>query len=145
MKKILFIITFIALLASYQANAQAYVKFAEVPVMELKAAKQFYSYSIAYKALDKSTIYLELKHEDVLVGNSVYDITRAGEKKVILNVTVFNNIKVLEEGSNYSYTLYMYEGGRNDWTKQACKTVVVENVRMINRNNKKSISVNTFD
>jgi len=137
MKKITFLIVFIASFA-FQANAQAYVKFAEPPAMNLKVAKQFYNYSIAYKATTKSTIYLELKQGDNLVGNSVYDITKAGEKKVKLNVAIFKNIKELKEGDDYSYNLYMYEGGRNDWSKKACETLIISNVKMTHKDSKKS-------
>jgi len=146
MKKIIFLITFIITSSVFEANAQAYVKFSEQPAMELKVARQFHNYSVAYNALGKSTIYIELKQGNKLVGNSVYDITKAGEKKVKLTVSIFKGVGELKEGNNYSYSLYMYEGGRNDWSKKACETVVIDSVRVVNRNVKKpSISVNTFN
>jgi len=146
MKKIIFLITFIISSFVLEANAQAYVKFSEQPAMELKVARQFHNYSVAYNALGKCTIYLELKQGNKLVGNSVYDITKAGEKKVKLTVSIFKGIEEINVGDNYSYSLYMYEGGRNDWTKKACKTVIIDSVRVVNRNTKRSsISVNTFN
>lgn len=145
MKKIIFLITVICSFF-YESNAQAYIKFSEQPAMELKIAKQYHNYSIEYNALTKSTIYLELKQGDKLVGNSVYDITKPGDKKVKLTVTIFKEVEKLLPSDDYSYNLYMYEGGRNDWSKKACETLVIKGVKMLRRDSKKlSTSINTFN
>lgn len=129
----------------YEANAQAYVKFTNPPKMELKVARRFHNYGISYKSLSKSTIYLELKKGDKLVGNGIYDIAKAGEKQIMLNLSIFKGISGPKPGNDYSYNLYMYEGGRNDWSKKACKTVIIKNVLVMDKNTRKTISVNSFN
>ncbi len=130
MKKLLVILSFV-FLGSIESYSQAFIKFAEEPPMQLKAARDFFNYKIEYKALKKSTIYLELKKGDSLVGNSVYDVTKPDQKTVTVNLRVFESIDRLDSGENYSYNLYMYEGGRNDWSKRACETQKIDGVRVV--------------
>ncbi len=135
MKKLLVILSFV-FLGSIQVYSQAFIKFAEEPPMQLKPARDFFNYKIEYKALKKSTIYLELKKGDSLVGNSVYDVTKPDQKIVSVNLRVFENIDRLDSGEDYSYNLYMYEGGRNDWSKRACETQKINGVQVVVANEK---------
>ncbi|WP_040472463.1 hypothetical protein [Aquimarina agarivorans] len=130
MKKLLLVlgVLFLGIMPSY---SQAFVKFAEAPPTQLKPAREFFNYKIEYKALKKSTIYLELKKGDSLVGNSVYDVTKPDQKTVSVNLQIFKKIDRLETGNDYSYNLYMYEGGRNDWSKRACETKKIEGIKVV--------------
>ncbi|WP_010181991.1 hypothetical protein [Aquimarina agarilytica] len=133
MKKLLVILSLV-FFGSIQGYSQAFIKFAEEPPMQLKPARDFFNYKIEYKALKKSTIYLELKKGDSLVGNSVYDVTKPDQKTVSVNLQVFKKIDRLAAGEDYSYNLYMYEGGRNDWSKRACETQKIDGVRVVSVN-----------
>ena len=127
MKRLLLVlILFCAFFA--QGFSQAFVKFDEKPDMQLNESKQHFNYKILYNALKKSTIYLELKRGDSLVANGIYDVPKADTKVVPITVSVFPKIGRLQPANNYSYNMYMYEGGRNDWTKKACETIVINNV-----------------
>lgn len=127
-------------------NAQAYVKFVEQPSMQLKPSKNYYYYKIAYKALKKSTIYLELKRGNELVGSGVYLINESGAKTVKMSIKTVQNLEDIKFGGNYSYNLYMYEGGRNDWSNKACETKVLNGVTMnrIKPSTRPSL-INTFN
>ncbi len=144
MKKFIFLILLFFSFHS-QVNAQAYVKFAKAPKMQLKPANNYYNYSIAYKALKKSTIYLELKRGNQLVGTGVYLINESGIKTVKMPIKILRGVKALKPGNNYSYNLYMYEGGRNDWSVKACKTKVIRGVNMNVNEFRKPTLINTFN
>ncbi len=143
MKKI-FIVLAVTLTFVLKINAQAYVKFAEPPAMVLKSQRQYSNYRIEFKSTTASTIYLELKKGDHFIANGVYDIGKPSTNTIVLGMTVFRKIDKLPAGDDYSYNLYMYEGGRNNWSKKACKTVVVDKVRVVDKKSKKSIWVNTL-
>jgi len=128
-----------------QISAQAYVKFSETPKMQLTPAKNYFNYSIAYKALKKSTIYLELKKGNQLVGTGVYLINKPGSGTINMPIKILTGVKNLRAGDNYSYSLYMYEGGRNDWTNKACKTRVIRGVKMRGDTVKRPRLINTFN
>ncbi len=144
MKKFIFLILLFFSFHS-QVNAQAYVKFAKEPKMRLRPASSYSNYSIAYKALKKSTIYLELKRGNQLVGTGVYLINKASTKTVNIPIKILGEVKALKPGNDYNYNLYMYEGGRNDWSVKACKTKVIEGVNMIVNEFRKPILINTFN
>ena len=130
-KSVLIIITF--LLGAFSAIGQAYVSFDQPPQMHLSEQSQYSNYKIKYRAVKKSTIYLELKKGNLIVASGVLDVPRASEK--VANITIkVKAPQALQNGNNYSYNLYMYSGGRNDWTKKACKSVSVKGVRMSNKN-----------
>lgn len=126
-KNLLIIIGF--LLGVFNALGQAYVSFEQSPKMNLSVQNQYSDYKIKYRAVKKSTIYLELKRGDLIVASGVLDVPKASEK--VSNMTI--NVKApraLPPGQNYSYNLYMYSGGRNDWSKKACESVSINGVRM---------------
>lgn len=147
MKK--FILLFI-LFVSFQTQfyGQAYVKFAKEPKTVLMPAKSYNGYAVSYKALKKSTIYLELKQGNRLVGMGVYLINKPGTNTVNIAIKVLEEIRKLTPAANYSYHLYMYEGNQNDWSRKACKTKIINNVKMIGSGSKKRFSpsfINTFN
>ncbi len=132
MKYIFFLFTVFFALVS-QVSAQAYVKFSESPPMVLKSARRYNNFKIKYHATKASTIYLELKKGDRFIGNGVYDIAKASSSGIVVNVTVSKKIEELPVGDDYSYNLYMYEGGRNNWSKKACKTIVIDGVKVVKK------------
>lgn len=147
MKKLIFLFV---IFFSFQAQSysQAYVKFSKKPKTEIIPAKSYYGYEVAYKALKKSTIYLELKQGNKLVGMGVHLINKPGSKKINIAIRVLKEIKKLNPSSNYSYHLYMYEGNQNDWSRKVCETKIIKGVKMIGINSKKSFSpalINTFN
>ena len=146
-KSVLVFITF--LLGAISAFGQAYVSFAEKPKMNLSTQNQYSNYRIKYKAVKKSTIYLELKKGDLIVASGVLDVPRASESTANITIKVKSQ-KPLPSGSNYSYNLYMYSGGRNDWSNKACKSESVKGVSMSsnksssNKKSKNSMSLRSF-
>lgn len=118
--------------------AQAYVKFYDTPKMELVSQQNYTGYKVMYKALKKSTIYLELKKGNQTVAIGEYFIANPGQKVVAMPIKVLENIGDLSPANNYSYHLYMYEGRPNDWTTKACRTKTIDHVKVIAPNNYKS-------
>lgn len=111
------------------AFSQSYVVFSKQPQMQLQPQNQYNHCKINYKAAEKSTIYLELKRGEVIVASGVYDVPNASEQTVQIPLKT-DYIEKLVPGSNYSYNLYMYAGGRNDWTKKACRSAHINKVQM---------------
>ena len=103
--------------------------FSEEPQTQLEPKDQYNHCKIKYKTAEKSTIYLELKRGDAIVASGVYDVSSASEQTVQIPLKT-DHIQKLEPGSNYSYNLYMYLGGRNDWTRKACRSAHINNVQM---------------
>lgn len=147
MKKFIFLFI---LFVSFQTQfyGQAYVKFAKEPKRVIMPAKSYYGYEIAYKALKKSTIYLELKQGNKLVGMGVHLINKPGVNTINIAIRVLKEVGELTPSVNYSYHLYMYEGNQNDWSRKACKTKIISNVKMVGSDSKKRFSpslINTFN
>ena len=145
-KSLLIIVTF--LLGAISALGQSYVAFEQSPQMQLSIQNEYKNYQIKYKATEKSTIYLELKKGNIIVANGIIDIPRALEKTANMTIKV-KSINALTQGENYSYNLYMYSGGRNDWSKKACRSVSVKGVKMNGRKKqsekpKKAMSLSNF-
>lgn len=133
-KSLLIIITF--LFGAFTALSQAYVSFEQPPKMNLGPKNQYSNYKIKYRSEKKSTIYLELKKGNIIVASGVLDVPNASEK--VSNITIrVKAPNALPPGNDYSYNLYMYVGGRNDWSKKACKSVSVSGVRMGGRKDSK--------
>lgn len=126
-KSILIIITF--LLGAFSALGQSYVSFEHPPKMHLTPQNEYGNYKIKYRAVKKSTVYLELKKGDLIVASGVLDIPKPSEKVANMVIKV-KAPHALPHGQNYSYNLYMYSGGRNDWSRKACKSVSIKGVRM---------------
>jgi len=56
----------------------------------------------------------------------------------------YKAIERLVESKDYSYNLYMYSGGRNDWSKKSCRSVSVPNVQMKKKSQKKTKKTMSF-
>ena len=126
-KSALIIITFI--LGAISAFGQSFVAFEQQPKMDLTPQSEYGNYRIKYRAVKKSTVYLELKKGDLIVASGVLEILKPSEKVTDLTIKV-KAPHALPKGQNYSYNLYMYSGGRNDWSRKACKSVSIKGVRM---------------
>ena len=132
-KGVLIVILFI--LGAYSGFSQSYVDFEQQPPMHLSSQPQYTGYKIKYRALEKSTIYLELKQGNIIVASGVIDVPRASEKTTNLTIKSRNNNRTnqnFHRHNNYSYNLYMYAGGRNDFTRKTCKSVSIPGVKIDN-------------
>lgn len=147
MKKLYFIIL-IGIFGIFPAMAQSYAVFHERPKMQLNPQNEYKHCKIRYKAQQKSTIYLELKKGNEIVASGVYDVTRPSEEVVQIPLKT-KKIQKLTPSQNYSYNLYMYAGGRNDWTKKSCRSTHINKVQMrsapkLKKNESMSTSFRSF-
>lgn len=126
-KSIFIIITF--LLGATSAFSQSFVAFEEQPQMNLTPQSEYRNYRIKYRAVKKSTIYLELKKGDLIVASGVLDVPKPSKSVASISIKT-KAPNALPHGQNYTYNLYMYYGGRNDWSRKACKSVSIKGVRM---------------
>jgi len=141
-KSVLIIITF--LLGALSACGQSFVKFEKQPQMRLTPQAKYNNYKIKYKSVGKSTIYLELKKRDIIVASGTIDVPKASEKTLVMSM-ITKSFDDLTEGQNYSYNLYMYSGGRNDWTKKSCRSVNIPGVKMSkNTSSKQNNTTSSF-
>jgi len=116
------------------SQAQSYAVFSEKPKMQLTPKNEYQHCKIRYRTNQKSTIYLELKNGNEIVASGVYDVDKPSENVVLIPL-ITKQIRRLSPGKNYSYNLYMYNGGRNDWTKKACRSAHINKVQMVGNPN----------
>lgn len=126
-KSALIIITF--MLGAISAFGQSFVEFEQQPKMALTPQSEYGNYRIKYRAIKKSTVYLELKRGNLIVASGALEIPKPSEEVTDLTIKV-KAPHALPYGQNYSYNLYMYSGGRNDWSRKACKSVSIKGVSM---------------
>lgn len=140
-KNVLILITF--LLGAVSAFGQAFVRFEKQPQLKLSTQSEYHNYRIKYKSVEKSTIYLELKKGNLIVASGSINVPEASEKALVMSIKA-KSVEALTQGQNYSYNLYMYSGGRNDWTKKSCKSVNIPGVSMQKKENIKQKNAMSF-
>ena len=133
-KYILFISIFI--LGGITAFAQSYVNFHTKPPMVLNKQTQYQGYKVKYNSTGKSTIYLELKDEKQIIASGALEVNKGNNKIGVINLKSTPTNQSLRQNATYTYNLYMYKGGRNDYSRKSCKSVTINGVR-INDNSKR--------
>ena len=140
-RSVFIIITF--LLGTYSVFGQSFVSFEEPPQMQLFPQTEYKNYKVKYKAIERSTIYLELKRGNIIVARGAVDVPKASQKVLTMAIKAKSS-ESLVESNDYSYNLYMYSGGRNDWSKKSCRSVSVPNVQMKKKSEKKTKKTMSF-
>ena len=113
----------------FSISAQSKVEFSVNPPMELNTKINSIECSVYYEASVKSTIYIEFIKNNTIIGTGIYTIDSKDKATKKINIPILKK-GLFKSGNNYSYQLHMYEGGKYDWSKKACKSKVIKNVRV---------------
>jgi len=70
---------------------------------------------------------LKKRNGSKILGNAIKTVKSKKPQNLKLNITTFEKII---PSSGYNYNLYMYEGAKNDWTKQIGEPIVIKDIKI---------------
>ncbi len=110
-------------------KAQSIIRFERRPPMRISNRIRQINCSVFYKVPKKSTVYIELRRGQQIIGTGFYSIPKASSKLTNISIPVSRNIRLIP-GEDYSYHLYVYAGNRNDWNQKLCRSIIISKVRV---------------
>ena len=142
-KYILFVLLFA--LSGISAIAQSHVDFYSKPPMVLNKQAEYSGYKVKYSTSSKSTIYLELKNQNNIIASGAIEVNKAQNKVKTITLKSKRADLPVKPNTSYSYNLYMYKGGRNDYTRKSCRSIKIDGVTIKkNTKSKKSNNIMSF-